>query len=79
MKTGKVIIVISGGLVQRIVSDHDVEVHIIDHDNAGSMDDFTAIEEMFTEPIPDVEVASPQFVQEVIEENVNDYKRRFGI
>jgi hypothetical protein len=73
MKKGKIVIVISGGIVQRVISDHVVDVHIIDHDNANSTEDFEEVREMFETPVFDLEVMDKESVEEVIQENLKDY------
>lgn len=70
----KIVVIVRGGLVQRVVSDHEVDIHIIDHDNANSVEDFDEVKEMFETSIFDLEVMDREFVEEVIQENLKDYE-----
>lgn len=75
MKKPKVVIVVSGGLVQFVGSNiENIEVCILDHDNMNAANDFDEIKDS-VEPYG-VEPMSEEQLEGLVQETLNDYEKK---
>lgn len=69
----KILIVVSGGVIQAVHSNEDVEIFIVDHDNRinSSPQEIEQSSELLEKPISPDTIG---MVEEVLKEEIKDFK-----